>query len=682
MRERRAARQLVPDGPRSGLVLLVALVILVGGAGVWMIIESRERVQAHILEEHSMVARLEAGLVAAELSARLRLIESYATRPSVIEAAERGDWAEIDRQLERFLREDDDFAGAAATDAEGAIRALHSTEPSMAGNESPYRDIFYRAIEEEEPFVSDAFFLPGAQRRFGVAFSARVEAASGSVLGLLQGVSEVSRGNLIPSLGRQARDIKIFDKRGTPIVGHEIGGLSSGSRHFGVTEALHGESGAGLYRDPGSEEDFIGGYAPVPGVRWALLSEEPHGRAWTSIRPLLYQLGSIGVAVLVAAGVIGWLLLRLLRRLAAERNRSETLLVSMADGVLVTDVEGRIILMNPAMEEMIGWSLEEARGRIAQEVTGFSAGSAQRTKDVLEDIFARLRAGQVVSPTENDHTICSRGGRAIPIKWTAAPLSDDEGVTGIVSVLRDASRDRESDQLKASIVSTVSHELRTPLTMIQGFAELMGSRDLPEPSRAEAIAQIHSASERLSRLIDDLLSVTKIESGRLTMEFEEVDLASVLDEALARFSPDERMRVLARGPAGLPPLIADRNALIQILTNLVANALVYSPEDGPVEIDAARYEATIEIVVADRGIGLAPEDQARVFDKFFRADDSDVRRSPGTGLGLYITRSLVEVHGGRIWVDSEPGQGSRFHLVLPCVQEIALPLPGERAEAV
>lgn len=663
-----------------GIILLGALVALVGINGILLIREARRQVHAHILKEHSLSAQHQAQIIGGELVGRLRLVESYASRPSIVEAAARRDWSEISSQLTDLLRTDDDFFGAAFADADGELHVLEASEPAMAGRQSPYRNNVYRALSGEYSYVSDAFFIDDPEGRFGITFSARVEASSGLFLGVLQTTLPVTQESLIPSVQRDERtNIELFDQSGTPLLGDEEAGLRAGLRHFGVAEGLEGGRGAGEYRDPGSGREVIGGYSPVPGLQWVLISEEPQGRALASIRPLIYQLGSVGVAALVAAGGVAWLLLRLLRKLAAERNRSQTLLASIPDGVVVTDDSGHITLMNAAMEKMTGWPLEEVRDRLVHEVTAYSAGSPQRTADLLEETYPALRAGAVVSPAGSDHTIRSRDGRTIPISWTAAPLTEGEQVTGIVAVLRDVSREREADQLKASLVSTASHELRTPLTMIQGFAELLSSRELPEPKRRVAVAQIYSAAQRLSQLIDDLLAVSRIESGRLIIEVEEVDLSSTVEDALAVFSPAEKERLSVSVPRSLPPVQGDVRAVAQVLQHLVANALAYSPSDARVEVAAERVESTIQIMVRDSGIGLSREEMAHIFDKFYRADNSDVRETSGTGLGLYITRNLVEMQGGRIWVESEPGVGTRFFVALPSALQAEEPQPAASA---
>jgi signal transduction histidine kinase len=218
-------------------------------------------------------------------------------------------------------------------------------------------------------------------------------------------------------------------------------------------------------------------------------------------------------------------------------------------------------------------------------------------------------------------------------------------------------------------VSTVSHELHTPLTMIQGFSELLLTRALTPEKSHEALRQINSAATRLCRLIDDLLSVSRIESGRLTVRAAPIVVADVVREVVAGFQTERNIEVDL--DPDLPPLMADRDMMVQILTNLLSNALKYSPPQAPVSVHARQDDATVEVAVKDLGIGMTDAESGRIFGKFFRVDRDEVREAGGTGLGLYITKQLVERQGGRITVRSEPGRGSTFLFALPAASEQA-----------
>jgi len=187
-----------------------------------------------------------------------------------------------------------------------------------------------------------------------------------------------------------------------------------------------------------------------------------------------------------------------------------------------------------------------------------------------------------------------------------------------------------------------------------------------------AAEEILEASRRLARLIDDLLSVSRMESGRLVLDPRPLDLAAVVERILSPFrAMADRHTLRAKLPGALPVLWGDPDKVEQILTNLVGNAIKYSPEGGEVLVTVEHGEDSVQVSVRDQGIGMSPRDMGQLFEKFYRVDRDEVRRAGGTGLGLYITKRLVEMHGGRIWAESRPGVGSVFTFTLPTSGELA-----------
>ena len=347
-----------------------------------------------------------------------------------------------------------------------------------------------------------------------------------------------------------------------------------------------------------------------------------------------------------------------------ESEALKTLILSsMAEGTVVTDEGGAIVSVNAAMEQMAGWADAEARGRTFSDV--FELREEGRDPQPWgETVLNRaMQSREPVATRGYEQSLLTRDGRHLPVGVTASPLIDSAGsLLGGLAVIRDVGYEREVDHLKSSLVSTVSHELRTPLTMIQGFSELLLDRDLSDSRSKEGLHQIKNASERLSRLIEDLLSVSRIESGRLVANVASVELGPVIAEVIAPFRSE---RPIGVSLDGVSEVVADRDKLVQILTNLVSNAVKYSPEGTDIGIGARADGRVVLVEVRDRGIGMTEDERARLFEKFFRADRSEVKEVRGTGLGLYITRSLVEMQGGRIWVESEPDEGSTFIFSLP-----------------
>ena len=398
-----------------------------------------------------------------------------------------------------------------------------------------------------------------------------------------------------------------------------------------------------------------------------LTSHYRYTAAWYAGRTLtIAASAAVLVALLVEFGTVK-------TQLAKQGERVAAVMASVGEGVSTIDADGTVLTTNPAMDRLTGrpglagksWSealsLFDQRGQLIPWATSIAAEAA--------------REGRVVATSDYGLHLGRSDGQRVPVSVTAAPLVVGEEQMGAVVVFRDVSSEREVDQLKSSLVSTVSHELRTPLTMVQGFSELLLSRDnLDQRSSREALEQIHASAQRLGRLIDDLLSVSRIDSGKLWVDLAAVDLRQAVEEVIEVAEPgtsggqrrtagDERLVVEIA--ADFPPVMADRDKLVQVLMNLVSNVLKYSAAPAPIKVVAARKLDHAEISVIDQGIGLSEAECSQVFDKFVRADRPEVRKVNGTGLGLYITKSLVEMQHGQVWVDSEPGRGSVFSFSLP-----------------
>ncbi|HEV3407190.1 MAG TPA: GAF domain-containing protein [Gaiellaceae bacterium] len=338
----------------------------------------------------------------------------------------------------------------------------------------------------------------------------------------------------------------------------------------------------------------------------------------------------------------------LYQRVAEEKDRSEAILGNIADGIVAVDRDERIVLWNAAAERITGVPVDEALGR--------------RVVDVLQRELTSDGAPGTVS--------ILRGGKEVWLSLTEAVMTDGAGaVTGRIFAFRDVSDERVVEQMKSDFVSAVSHELRTPLTSIYGFAETLrrGDVSFSDEERGTFLQYIASESERLIRIVDDLLNVARLEAGALGLEIADTDVGEVVREVVARVG--EEMTTEHRFAIDAPeePLYAeaDRAKLSQVVSNLVDNAVKFSPRGATITIAARRRADTIEVRVTDEGVGIPRGDLQRIFAKFYRADTAPVSGVPGTGLGLFLVRGLLAAMGGRVWVDSRPGQGSSFVFVLP-----------------
>jgi two-component system, cell cycle sensor histidine kinase and response regulator CckA len=361
-------------------------------------------------------------------------------------------------------------------------------------------------------------------------------------------------------------------------------------------------------------------------------------------------------------------------KLKESEQRQKAILASLADGVVITDADGVVVSINREMERLSGWVQTEAEGRPYDTVFPLVDARGHSIESSKRFLARAIADRQAVMSRGYNIALLTRDGDSVPVSVAAAPILDQGGeLLGGVDVLRNTSHEREVDQLKSSLISTVSHELRTPLTMIQGFSELLLTRDLDEKTSQEALEKINVSAERLGRLIEDLLSVSRIESGRLEVRPAPMDVAEAMDDVGALLGVDREIRIDVDND--LPRVMADAELLIRVLTNLLSNAIKYSSPETEILLTARSTGSSVEVSVSDRGIGLTEQEVAHLFDKFFRADRPEVKSVSGTGLGLYITKNLVEMQGGQIWAESEPGQGTTLRFTLPAQRESQMVSP-------
>ncbi|NJP06597.1 MAG: cell wall metabolism sensor histidine kinase WalK [Chloroflexaceae bacterium] len=266
------------------------------------------------------------------------------------------------------------------------------------------------------------------------------------------------------------------------------------------------------------------------------------------------------------------------------------------------------------------------------------------------------------------------------VRIGASPLRDSLGsVDGRFWVVHDITHEREMDRLKNEFVSVISHELRTPLTSILGYTELLLARDFSPSEQKQFLQTTYEQANHLSKLVDDMLDSSRLETGNIKLNRWVISLRQVISELTSQLANLERHRLLIRMHDQIPPVLIDRDKIKQVLFNLLTNAMKYSPGGGEIELSVheplrlppehppGRW---LIVAVRDQGIGIAAEDVPSIWERFYRVDNSNTRPIGGTGLGLSIARGLVELHGGRIWVESVLDEGSTFSFTLPVASRI------------
>jgi two-component system phosphate regulon sensor histidine kinase PhoR len=346
---------------------------------------------------------------------------------------------------------------------------------------------------------------------------------------------------------------------------------------------------------------------------------------------------------------------RTIRTLTDERNLSSAILASMLEGVAVVNASERLLFSNQSFAEILELDVPPQSGRALVEVV--------RQTELIEAV-RKVLAGEprveaeIVTGTLRQHFFAAT---------LAAVRAGD--TPGAVVVLHDITELRKLERVRRDFVANVSHEFKTPLTAIQGFAEtlLAGAADDSE-NRSRFLAIILEHSRRLARLTDDLLKLSKMDADRLELEIRRLSASQLIESCLETAqhrAAEKDIRISVNVAQHLPEIAGDRRLLAEVLQNLLDNATQYTMPGGQIMVSAETNDGEVIFTVSDTGIGIPQADQPRIFERFYRVDVARSREVGGTGLGLAIARHLVEVHGGRIWVDSEVGQGSQFHFSVP-----------------
>jgi len=349
-------------------------------------------------------------------------------------------------------------------------------------------------------------------------------------------------------------------------------------------------------------------------------------------------------------------------RFSEEKEQLHATLLSLGVALVMVDVNGRISLINDAAARLLG---EKASVGVLFE-------DAIENQQIIDLLKTAIHSGEE-SQQEIEITLPGSGHTLILQTQTALVRSQhlhSPRIIGAVAVFNDITEIRNVERLKTSFVSAVSHELRTPLTAIKGFvATLLQDTEnyFDDTTRNEFYEIIDSECDRLKRLIDDLLSVSRIEAGRsLEMRWSKFSpLKVAIRVARAHKSFTQKNQLILDSPKDLPTMRGDEDKFEQILNNLLSNAIKYSPQGGEIRLMLRAENNLLKITVRDHGIGIPPDKLERIFAKFERVDNSDTRRTGGTGIGLFLVKHLVEQHGGRVWVESKLGEGSAFHIEMP-----------------
>jgi len=677
------------------------------------------QVKADIGNSLSDLAQQAADKLDRNMFERYREVQLLAQRPDMGAAAS---LAARRKTLEQHQQSYPHYAWLGVTDGNGRVQAATG---GLLENFDVSERPWYRNAKAGT-FVGDvhdavmlAKLLPAldmqAQRFVDLAFPL----ADGSgVLGAhlsWQWARELERSVIEPASAHRRVQAIILDRQGKVLLGPE--GL------LGKKLPLPGqENGYQVERWRDGVEYLVGhartrGHAAYPGLGWTVLVRQSVDTAWAPVRSLQKRALWLGVAMAALFPLLAFPLARRIARPlseladAADRIRhgaaaelpqlapyAEVQALSRTLNSLVANLEGRVSARtsqlrdamqriaaiietaqdafiavgpdgyitdwNPAAEHMFGWTREEAVGKSYIEML-----VPQRFRPQQEAALAAARGSDAPDFGRRvQRTLIRRDGEELTVE-----ASISRPANGLFCVfLHDISERRQVEEMKNEFIATVSHELRTPMTSIRASLSMLvdgGAGELP-PDVQHLVNIAYQSSERLVRLVNDMLDIEKIEAGKMEFRNDELEIAPLLDEAIdaVRGSAAQRPVALERSGSGRGLRVrGDHDRLVQLLVNLLSNAIKYSPQYNSVTLDCSTVPAGVRLSVSDNGPGIPEAFQARVFAKFAQADSSDTRLKGGTGLGLAICRAIAEQHGGIIGFDTEEGRGTTFHVTLPAL---------------
>jgi PAS domain S-box-containing protein len=346
-----------------------------------------------------------------------------------------------------------------------------------------------------------------------------------------------------------------------------------------------------------------------------------------------------------------------LRRL---KEFNEGIVKGVNEGLLIEDTAGIITFVNPAMEALLGYTADELVGQhwqtivLPDEIERIQEKTSRRLASIAEQYETRLRA---------------RDDSEIPVLVSAQPMFEGETFTGVLSAFTDITKRKRDEEAQKRFISNVSHELRTPVHNIRSSIALLGKYEpalLPADQRERLLAAIDSESKRLGELIEDILTLSRLDRGTTVLRRKETDLNSLLRQACDRLqSALGRWGGTVRQALATRPILVeiDPGLMLQVAVNLLDNAVKYSPAGGQITLSSGQGETEAWFSVRDQGVGMTGEQTKRIFERFYRV--TTVHETPGTGIGLAIAKEIVELHGGRIGLQSEPEEGSCFTVYLP-----------------
>ena len=354
-----------------------------------------------------------------------------------------------------------------------------------------------------------------------------------------------------------------------------------------------------------------------------------------------------------------------------EKAETRALLTAIGDGVIATDISGMVVFMNPTAEELLGWKVEEVLGRKIYDFLRMVDENDQPMEINKRPVYLALKIGQkVTSSVQKTYYYIKRNGEKLPVSISVTPVVMKDKMIGAINVFRDIIQEKRADKAKTEFVSLASHQLRTPLSAINWYTEMLLDGDAGKLTKQQKqyLLEVRESNRRMVILVGSLLNVSRIDLGTFAITPEMCEISLVAKRVLSEIAPAikaKSLKVEENYDKNVEKISADPQIMTIILQNLLTNAVKYTPEKGNIRISTEKQAENVLIGVKDTGYGIPKKDQGKIFEKLFRASNVKDKETDGTGLGLYIIKSIVDQFGGKIWFVSEENKGTAFYVTIP-----------------
>ncbi|MBZ0158252.1 MAG: PAS domain S-box protein [Alphaproteobacteria bacterium] len=710
------------------IVLFGILIVAVPLAGLAFFVNFAvtAAIEGRIIRETQGLSKAASHNITRQLEGNIRLAELFATRPLLLSALKTGNKTEMSHHLRMLVGNGGLIERAFIASGKGVELAACPEDPSAIGKNFSHRD-WYKGISKNwSPYVSDFYLRAGKPQRYLFAIVVPIRVA-GQVKGILvlqpnadyikEALSSIEVGE-----GR----IHLVDKKGSLI--YRSGSIVDKTIDFTdypmVPKLLKGLKGVENIIDPEYKKPLISAYYPIKEYGWGVIVDKPMDVVLAPVRKLNEMVYAISGLMLLLGGVLAYGFSKMFIAQKKSLEERDRVFNYSLDMLCVAGFDGYFKQLNPAYEKTLGWSNEELMSK------PFLDFVHPEDRDLTVEAAASLSGGRPIKIFQNRY-LC-RDGSYKWLSWSSYPLVEEKA---IFAVARDITRHKELEdqnaqraaqledansellamneevqamneelqnqqkeltatnmrlqtatRAKSDFLANMSHELRTPLNSIIGFSELLQDElygKLNEKQK-EYIADVLDSGKHLLQLINDILDLSKVESGKMELELSNFVLKDVLNAAMIMLKEKAmkhslQLELEISSDADID-IEADERKFKQVMFNLLSNAVKFTPEGGSVSVTARIIpdnknsinndvsDGFVEISVADTGIGIKSEDMSKLFHEFSQIESPYTKKYVGTGLGLALTRRIVELHGGKIWAESEFGKGSRFAFSIPLRQ--------------